>query len=112
MDELTSETEKFLKTAVFKAFTTNKVKKIPYFLKGKNSNESIYSLYNNMKNYRSLLFVELIGIDRVTLEKMCKQVSIDVTAKKEYDGLVRDYLIKVKVGKKKEKEVSGFPLTS
>ncbi len=98
MDELTSETEKFLKTAVFKAFTTNKVKKIPYFLKGKNSNESIYSLYNNMKNYRSLLFVELIGIDRVTLEKMCKQVSIDVTAKKEYDGLVRDYLIKVKVG--------------
>ena len=51
-----------------------------------------------MKNYRSLLFVELIGIDRVTLEKMCKQVGIDVATGKEYDGLVRDYLIKVKVG--------------
>ena len=98
MDELTPETERFLKTAIFKAFTTNKVEKIPYFLKGKNSNESVYSLYNNMKNYRSLLFVELIGIDRVTLEKMCKQVGIDVATGKEYDGLVRDYLIKVKVG--------------
>ena len=51
-----------------------------------------------MKNYRSLLFVELIGINRTTLEKMCAQVGIDTNVGKEYDGLVRDYLIKVKVG--------------
>lgn len=96
MDALTPATERFLKTVVLKAFSANKVK-LPYFLKG-NYNESIYSLYNNMKSYRSLLFVELIGIDKVTLEKMCAQIGIDVTTKKEYDGLVRDYLIKVKVG--------------
>lgn len=96
MDALTPKTERFLKRAVFKAFSENGVA-VPYFLRGK-YDESIYSLYNNMKNYRSLLFVELIGINKATLEKMCEQIGIDVAAKKEYDGLVRDYLIKVKVG--------------
>ena len=96
MDSLTPKTEHFLKSAVLKAFANNGVA-VPYFLKG-SYNESIYSLYNNMKNYRSLLFVELIGINRTTLEKMCAQVGIDTNVGKEYDGLVRDYLIKVKVG--------------
>lgn len=69
---------------------------IPYFLKGKKE-ESIYNLYNNLKNYKTLLFVESIGISKDTLDKMCKQIGIwDMT--KGYDGLVRDYLIKVKVG--------------
>jgi len=96
MDALTPKTEHFLKNAVFKAFSDNGVA-LPYFLKG-SRDESIYSLYNNMKNYRTLLLVELIGIDRNTLEKMCTQVGIDTNSGKEYDGLVRDYLIKVKVG--------------
>ena len=65
-------------------------------MKGKKE-ESIYNLYNNLKNYKTLLFVEPIGIDKDTLDKMCKQIGIwDMT--KGYDGLVRDYLIKVKVG--------------
>ena len=55
-------------------------------------------LYNNMQNYRTLLFVELIGINHGTLKKMCRQIGIDVSGDKGYDGLVRDYLIKVKVG--------------
>ncbi len=96
MHALTPETEHFLKDAVLDAFSTNGVP-LPYFLRT-DDNESIYSLYNNMKNYRSLLFVEPIGIDGVTLKKMCTQVGISVNTGKEYDGLVRDYLIKVKVG--------------
>ncbi len=69
---------------------------IPYFLKGKKE-ESIYNLYNNLKNYKTLLFVESIGISKDTLGRMCKQIGIWDTTK-GYDGLVRDYLIKVKVG--------------
>lgn len=96
MDELTPQTEKFLKDVVRDAFTNSGVA-LPYFLKG-DSKESIYSLYNNMQVYRTLLFVEMIGIDCCALKKMCSQIGIDVTSGKGYDGLVRDYLIKVKVG--------------
>jgi len=96
MDALTPKTKRFFENAVFDAFSNNGVA-LPYFLRGAHE-ESIYSLYNNMKNYRSLLFVEMIGIDKVTLQKMCEQIGINVTTEKEYDGLVRDYLIKVKVG--------------
>ena len=40
---------------------------------------------------------KITGISKDTLDKMCKQIGIwDMT--KGYDGLVRDYLIKVKVG--------------
>lgn len=96
MHKLIPATESFLKTVIFNAFTTNGVA-LPYFMKG-NGNESIYNLYNNLKNYRTLLFVDLIGINMQTLEKMCQQIKIDTDNGKDYDGLVRDYLIKIKVG--------------
>lgn len=96
MNSLTSATEDFLKNVVVRAFANQGVP-LPYFLKG-SRNESIYSLYNNMQNYRTQLFVELIGINLDTLKKMCAQIGIDVGNEKGYDGLVRDYLIKVKVG--------------
>lgn len=96
MNSLTNATEDFLKNVVLKAFFNQGVS-LPYFLKG-NKKESIYNLYNNMQNYRTQLFVELIGINLETLKKMCKQIGVDVSGEKGYDGLVRDYLIKVKVG--------------
>ena len=96
MDSLTAKTENFLINVVKNAFTNQNIP-IPYFLKG-NPTESIYNLYNNMKNYRTLIFVELIGINFDTLKKMCKQIGIDTGNGKGYDGLVRDYLIKVKIG--------------
>lgn len=96
VDYLTEDTKYFMENVVVKAFVNQGVP-LPYFLKG-NSSESTYNLYNNMKNYRTQLFVELIGINVETLKKMCKQVGIDVGPEKDYDGLVRDYLIKVKVG--------------
>ena len=51
-----------------------------------------------MLNYRTLLFVESIGIGMEGLLKMCKQIGVELDDSKGYDGLVRDYLIKVKVG--------------
>ena len=92
---LTDKTKDFLENSVDKAFVNNGVS-IPYFLKGKKE-ESIYNLYNNLKNYKTLLFIESIGISKDTLGRMCKQIGIWDTTK-GYDGLVRDYLIKVKVG--------------
>ena len=38
-----------------------------------------------------------IGINKVTLEKMCRQVNVP-TASKNYNALVREYLIKLRVG--------------
>ena len=40
----------------------------------------------------------MFGINHGTLKEMCRQIGIDVSGDKGYDGLVRDYLIKVKVG--------------
>lgn len=96
INALTPRTKDFLENAVINAFTTNGVP-LPYFLHS-SSDESIYSLYNNMKNHRTLLFVELIGINESALKRMCAQVGINTNSGKGYDGLVRDYLIKVKVG--------------
>lgn len=96
MEELTDETKDFLQNAIINAFVNNGID-LPYFLKG-NKDESIYNLYNNMLNYRTLLFVESIGIGMKGLEKMCKQIGVELDSSKGYDGLARDYLIKVKVG--------------
>lgn len=96
MDALTPKTKDFLENAVVNAFIANEVP-LPYFLHSSH-NESIYSLFNNMKKYRTLLFVELIGISKTALKRMCTQVGINTNPGKEYDDLVRDYLIKVKVG--------------
>lgn len=78
LDCLTEETEEFLRYSIINAFENSGVPK-PYFLKVKDD-ECSYNLYNNMKKYKTLLFVERIGIG------------------KDYNGLVRDFLIKVKVG--------------
>ncbi len=96
LDKLTPATKSFLENSVIEAFTNNGLP-VPYFLKG-NKDESVYSLYNNMKHYRTLLFVEMIGIDLDALKKMCRQIGITVNPNKGYDDLVRDYLIGVKVG--------------
>lgn len=96
MDELTPDTKSFLTDAVINAFINNGAT-LPYFLRG-NTDESIYSLYNNLKTYKTQLFVEPIGINKKTLQKMCVQIGVPNVSEKEYSGLVRDYLISVKVG--------------
>lgn len=95
-DCLILETETFLKDVIIKAFVNNNVP-IPYFLKGC-KRESSYNLYNNMLNYKTLLFVEMIGIGVSSLKKLCEEIGINPNDNKTYDMLVREYLIKVKVG--------------
>lgn len=95
LDCLTEETEEFLRYSIINAFENNGVP-IPYFLKVKDD-ECSYNLYNNMKKYKTLLFVERIGIGKDTLKNMCEQIGISSVGK-DYNGLVRDFLIKVKVG--------------
>ena len=95
MDCLTEDTEDFLNNSIDNAFTNNGESR-PYFLKVKDD-ECSYNLYNNMQKYKTLLFVERLGIGFDTLKKMCEKIGISC-AGKDYNGLVREYLIKVKVG--------------
>lgn len=96
VDKLTPDTEAFLKNMVKEGFSRTGMD-IPYYLKGK-EDENSYNLYNNLVKKRTLLFVEGIGISKETLETLCDEVDITDTAGKEYNGLVRDYLIRIKVG--------------
>ncbi len=56
-----------------------------------------YNLFYNMKANRTILLVENIGYDKKGLERICRQIGINIDDK-EYEALVREYLIKTKVG--------------
>lgn len=89
------DTEAFLKDMIEDAFSRNAVSP-PYFLKGA-SNQRGYNLLKNMVANRTLLLVEHVGSDKTGLEKLCAQIGIVVSGK-GYGTLVREYLIKTKVG--------------
>jgi hypothetical protein len=91
-----SDTESFLQNMIEDAFTRNAVA-LPYFLLGAATNQRGYNLLKNMEANRTLLLVEHIGYDKAGLEKLCLQIDIGVTDK-GYGNLVREYLIKTKVG--------------
>ena len=61
-----------------------------------------YNLFENMKRNKTILLVDNIGYDYSSLKNLCKQIDISDTdacgKKRGYGTLVRDYLIKVKVG--------------
>jgi len=61
-----------------------------------------YNLFHNMKVNKTLLLVEKIGYNIDSLEDLCKQVGVSPTdasgRRRGYGNLIRDYLIKVKVG--------------
>lgn len=61
-----------------------------------------YNLYGNMKSNKTILLVDHIGYDYNALVNLCKQVeisNIDTNGRRRgYGTLVRDYLIKVRVG--------------
>lgn len=89
------DTETFLKDMIEDAFSRNAVP-LPYFLIGVR-NQRGYNLLKNMTVNRTLLLVEHIGYDKAALEKLCAQIGIAVNGK-GYGALVREYLIKTKVG--------------
>lgn len=99
-----AQTKIFLQKMIESAFCRAKL--TPYFLKGNQKTTSSqdklgYNLYDSMKTNKTMLFVQKIGYSYEGLAKLCKKIGIDnITNKKKraYDSLVRDYLIKVKVG--------------
>ncbi len=95
-DNLIDETKSFLINAYINVFVSKGID-IPYFLKGP-SNDSKYSIYNNLIKNKALLFEERIGINKDTVSKMCERIGILLDNDKSYDSYVREYLIKVKVG--------------
>lgn len=101
-----SNTKTFLSDMVEKAFYRAELP-LPYFIKGAVGKKG-YSLLENLKYNKTMLLVDHIGVDRNTLEKMCQKIGITLTVRangsddsqrnKGYGELVRDYLIKTKVG--------------
>lgn len=93
------DTETFLETVIYDSFSCLGVK-IPYFLKG--DSKKAYSLYYNMSKNKTLLFEPHIGYSEGALSNLCKKNDIPLTdslgKKRGYGTLVRDYLIKIKVG--------------
>jgi len=89
-------TKQFLLNMIRDAFLNNGVS-LPYFMKPKG-----YNLFENMKRNKTILLVDNIGYDYSSLRNLCKQIDISDTdaygKKRGYGTLVRDYLIKVKVG--------------
>lgn len=98
-DFIDPQTEDFMKTAVINAFQ-GRTK--PYFLNCSKQQECGYNLYNNMKKNKTLLLVEHVGYDYKSLVALCGQIGINNKDSKGrrrgYGTLVRDYLIKVRVG--------------
>lgn len=94
-------TENYLKNAVDEAFSRAQIAK-PYFLMGNDKLNCGYNLYSNMKSNKTLLLVEHIGYDYNSLVALCRQIgiqSIDTNGRRRgYGTLVREYLIKVRVG--------------
>ena len=88
-------TKTFLEDMIEDAFSRNTVP-LPYFLIGI-KNQRGYNLSKNMASNKTLLLVEHIGYDKLALEKLCRQIGIVIIGK-SYGALVREYLIKTKVG--------------
>ena len=96
-----TNTEQYLKNMIDDAFDRAKIDK-PYFLMGGAKLNCGYNLYGNMKANKTILLVDRIGYDYKSLTALCKQVGINSTdangKRRGYGTLVRDYLIKIRVG--------------
>jgi hypothetical protein len=95
-----ARTKTFLERMVENAFQ-RALLPIPYFLKGLIGKNG-YNLFDNMKTNKTLLFVDKIGCSKHALENLCAQIEINTVDRngktRGYGQLVREYLIKVKVG--------------
>lgn len=94
------ETDEYLKTMIKDVFTQAGV--MPFFIVDSDKLDSGYNLYHNMQKNKTLLLVDGIGYDYRALVNLCNQIGISNFEvggeKRTYSSLVREYLIKVKVG--------------
>lgn len=91
-DKLTTETETFLKNIYANIFKKLGIS-IPNYI-----NSARYNLYNNLSKNKTMIFDEKIGISRAQLIKELNSVGIIAVTNATYYSLVRNYLIKIKVG--------------
>ncbi|MBQ7051800.1 MAG: hypothetical protein IJN79_03285 [Clostridia bacterium] len=94
------DTEVYLKNMVDEAFIRAGIDK-PYFLKSQPSEKNGYNLFGNLQTNKSIILVENVGYDYRALSNLCQKVGIanEIDGKRRsYRDLVRQYLIKVKVG--------------
>lgn len=98
LGQLDGDTENFLKNGIKDTIKEAGVN-VPHFLNDKMT-ETPYSMYDNLKRNRTLLFEKTpkIGINKETLITMCHQIGITTDTSKKYNALLREYLIKIKVG--------------
>jgi len=82
----------FFKDIYFNAFK-NYDQTPPHYL----SNER-YSLYEGMTSNRALIFNEMIGVSRAALNKYLEQTGGVSSLSKDYNYLLKDYLIHIKIG--------------
>lgn len=95
-NKIDEETNSFLAKCVYRAFNENKVTVPSYARVGK------YNLSENLKRNRTFVLVEHIGYDYKSLSRLCEKIGIEkIDArghKKNYEILVQEFLIKIKVG--------------
>lgn len=100
-DLIDGATKDFLKGMVIDAFTNAGFNTLPFFIRD-SCEKSGYNLFENMKKNKTILFVDRIGYSEPALKRLCSQVGVSLTDRngknRGYGNLVRDYLIKVKVG--------------
>lgn len=96
-NQIEPNTKIFLKEMIKSSFSKLNVQ-TPTFLSKSNK----FNLYENMKSNRTILLVNHIGYNYKSLVKLCKKINICETNSKgkhrSFGGLVKEYLIKVKVG--------------
>lgn len=99
-DALHLDTEKYLKDMIKEAFLRSGIS--TYFSNEIGEIKSGYNLFHNLQVNKTLLLVDGIGYDYKSLVKLCSQINIsniDSNGKKRtYSSLVREYLIKIKIG--------------
>ncbi len=92
---LEADTKHFLENVIADSI---KAHVLPHFLKYAPKK---YSLYHGIEKNKTLLLVEGIGYDYNSLVRLCNKIGIKETFKgqqKSYRQLVREYLIKTKIG--------------
>lgn len=90
--DIDRETVKFLKNIYFVAFKKAGYS-VPHYL-----NNPRYNLYSNLLANKAMIFNELIGTSKDTLLKSISKTGLPTSPLKDYNYLVKDYLIHIKIG--------------
>lgn len=97
MNELSEDTEKFLRTLYFHLLKKYDCKR-PYFLTNRDDENSIYNMYSSMLRNRTLVFEKNIGISQDTIVEWIKKIEPTyLPLGKDYYRIVLDYLSFVKI---------------